>query len=371
MSNYTLYGAPFSMYTGKAKAYLRYKEISLDDVFSSAEVYKKIIIPNTGVKFIPVVKTPDDQYIQDTSEIIDQIELRHPEKPVYPSTPKQKLVSLLFELYADEWLLIPAMHYRWNFKANFPFIHQEFGSIVAPKMPAFIQIFLGKLVASRFKKVVPVLGITPNTIPAIEKWYQEEFLAAFDHHLSNYQFLLGDAPCIGDFGLFGPLYTLLCRDPYPKKLMKAIAPNVVDWTERMKDASDVYGDFLPNDEIPETLYPILSDIFDTQWPVLEETANRLSQWYSRETNNIRLGEPTKVPRTLGTHKFIIGDTEEERRVLPYSQWMMQRPLNFYHSLNSDEQKEMEPLLKKINGLYAMRFYVKTQISRVNNRFVIE
>ena len=70
MSNkYKLYGAPFSLYTGKARAYLINKRLPYEEVFSSLKVYKKIIIPHTGVRFIPVVKTPQDEYIQDLSLI--------------------------------------------------------------------------------------------------------------------------------------------------------------------------------------------------------------------------------------------------------------------------------------------------------------
>ena len=369
MSNYTLYGAEFSLYSGKARAYLNYKNIPFEEVLSTAKVYKNIIVPKTGVKFIPVVKTPDDEYLQDTTNIIDQLEVKHPEKPVYPTTPKQQIVSLLLELYGDEWLLIPAMHYRWNHD-NFPFIYQEFGRIVNPNLPKFIRGFLGKKIGSRFKDVVPMLGSTDKTIPAIEKWYEQEFLVDFDHHLSKYPFLLGDVPCVGDFGFFGPLYAHLYRDPYPGKLMKEIAPNVADWVERMKDASAVEGEFLADDEIPETLFPILTNLFDLQWPVLEDMANKLAEWYSRETNDIHLEQPREIPRRLGTHEFNIGGVKEQRLVLPYSQWMMQRPLNLYHSLSSKEKKEMEPLLKQINGLYAMRFNLETQVTRINNKFVI-
>jgi len=369
MSNYTLYGAEFSLYSGKARAYLRYKNIAFDEVLSTASVYKNIIQPKTGVKFIPVVKTPDGQYLQDTTNIIDLLELKHPEKPVYPSTAKQRMVSLLLELYGDEWLLIPAMHYRWNHD-NFPFIYREFGSIVSPNMPNLIKGFVGKKIGNRFKNVVPMLGITKKTIPAIENWYENGFLAAFDQHLQIHPFLLGDVPSIGDFGFFGPLYAHLYRDPYPGKLMKEIAPNVAKWVERMLDASSVEGDFLENDEVPETLIPILTHLFENQWPVLEDTASRLADWYSRETNDIHLDQPTVIPRRLGTHKFNIDGIEEQRLVLPYSQWMMQRPLNLYHSFSSEEKKQIEPLLKQINGLYAMRFNLEVQVTRVDNQFVI-
>jgi len=369
MSNYSLYGTEFSMYSGKARAYLKYKNVPFEDILSTASVYKKIIVPETGVKFIPVVKTPGGEYLQDTTNIIDQLEVKFPEKSVYPTTIKQRLVSLLLELYGDEWLLIPAMHYRWNHD-NYPFIYQEFGRIVNPKLPGFIRTFFGKKIGRRFKNVVPMLGITNKTIPAIEKWYEQDFLPTLDFHLSKYPFLLGNAPCVGDFGFFGPLYAHLNRDPYPAKLMQEIAPNVVAWMERMKDASSVQGEFLENDEIPETLLPILTNLFDVQWPILEETANKLSEWYSRETNDIHLEQPTAIPRRLGMHSFTIDGVEEQRLILPYSQWMMQRPLNLYHSFSSKEKREVEPLLKQINGLYAMRFDLETQITRVDNKFVI-
>ena len=41
-NKYTLYGAEFSLYSGKARAYLRYKKLAFDEVLSTVTVYKKI-----------------------------------------------------------------------------------------------------------------------------------------------------------------------------------------------------------------------------------------------------------------------------------------------------------------------------------------
>ena len=114
-NNYTLYGTEFSLYSGKVRAYLKYKNIPYQEVHPTISTYKKIIVPKTGVSYIPVLQTPNDDYLQDTTHIIDTLEKDFPENSIYPTTPKQRLVSLLFELYGDEWLLIPAMHYRWNY----------------------------------------------------------------------------------------------------------------------------------------------------------------------------------------------------------------------------------------------------------------
>ena len=134
-----LYGAEFSLYSGKARCYLRYKKIPFDEVLSSLSVYKETIIPNTGVRFIPVVKTPAGCYLQDTSHIIDSLEKSFPMHSVMPDTPNQRLAALLLELYGDEWLLMPAMHYRWNFD-NFPFIFDEFlANVLVPGFVASCQ----------------------------------------------------------------------------------------------------------------------------------------------------------------------------------------------------------------------------------------
>ena len=67
-----------------------------------------------GRAYQPILETTAGEFVQDTTEIIDFIEPRHPEPSVYPSSPCQRLVALLLELYGDEGLTKPAMHYRWN-----------------------------------------------------------------------------------------------------------------------------------------------------------------------------------------------------------------------------------------------------------------
>jgi len=140
---YVLFGTAFSLYTAKLRAYLQLKNIPFVEKLATRAVYKKHIVPNTGVRIIPVLLTPQGQYLQDTAVIIEYLEALYPQTPILPPDPSAKLVAMLFELWADEWLLIPAMHYRWN-KANFPFLYQEFGRVLAPLAPRFIRAFWGK-----------------------------------------------------------------------------------------------------------------------------------------------------------------------------------------------------------------------------------
>lgn len=363
-NKYTLYGAPLSLYSGKARAYLKFKQIPFEEVFSSMKVYKEIIIPETGVRFVPVVKTPDQQYIQDTSVIIDQLELAFPERSVVPQNAKQNLVSSLLELWGDEWLLIPAMHYRWNHD-NFPFIYEEFGKIVMPNMPKLIRRFVGKKAGSKFRGFVPLLGITDKTIPEIEDWYENHVLNILDAHFAQYDYLLGSRPCRGDFGLIGPLYAHLYRDPAPGKLMKRIAPNVVKWVERMNSVEQPLGEWLNDDQIPETLLPILQRLFEEFWPVLESTHEHVNNWIRDNPDK------NKLPRMIGEHDFTIGNVTEKRAISSFHQWKLQRVIDQYVSFQGNDKSTVDDLLKQLGGYQAMQITFNSRVSRQNNVLLVE
>src|SRR6185436_14160208 len=51
VNEHKLIGAEVSYYTGKVRAYLRYKAIAFEEISASAEVYRDAIIPRTGVRF--------------------------------------------------------------------------------------------------------------------------------------------------------------------------------------------------------------------------------------------------------------------------------------------------------------------------------
>jgi glutathione S-transferase len=360
---YTLYGTEFSLYTGKTRAYLRYKQIPFDEVLASIKVYKKIILPKTGVRFIPVLKTPDGNYIQDTSVIIDTLESEFPQYSVTPTAPKQRLVSAIMEMWADEWLLLPAMHYRWNHD-NFPFIYEEFGKIMLPYMPGFIRAIVGKKIGAKFKGFVPMLGITEKSIPAIETWYEQQVLPMLDAHFARHDFLLGSRPCTGDFGLIGPLYAHLYRDPAPAKLMRRLAPNLAKWVERMNQPNTELGQWCVKDRIPETLLPILKQQFAEFWPVLVDSANMTQAWIQNNPNI------KKLPRALGEHTFQIGDISEKRIVRSFSQWKLQRVLDVYQTMRDDEKLSIDPLLKKLGGYDLMQTNISSKVTRENNILVV-
>jgi len=362
---YTMYGAGFSLYSGKLRTYLRKKGIGFVEKSPSILTYKRFIVPRTGVKFIPVLHTPEDEVLQDTTAIIDALEPRFPERGVYPTTPRQHLAALLLELYGDEWLLIPAMHYRWNFpNENLPFVYDEFGAMAFPWFPKIIRRMLGKRIGARFQGFVPRLGITDKTRPAIETAY-EQLLTDLNAHFAEHRFLLGDRPSIGDFGMIGPMYAHLYRDPYPGRLMREKAPDVAAWVERMIAAEPAAGEFLPADEIPDTLWPVLRRMACEQVPVLVDTEWRLSEWRRENPDAV------EIPRVLGEHHFEIEGVFGQRMVLPYALWRWQRPRDYYHALTGEARRRAADVAQRLNLRVALSARPRIRLVRRDNRFIIE
>jgi glutathione S-transferase len=335
---------------------MRFKGLDWEEVTATGEIYKSIILPTIGAAIVPVLATADGLYVQDTTDIIDFLEAAHPAVSVYPDTPLQKLVALMLELYGDEWLVIPAMHYRWSvLDQQHDFIMAEFGRMSAPDATHEEQVVIGERTSKMFRGSVPMLGITADTIPAIEETYLE-LLDQLDRHFSQFDFLLGSRPGIGDFGLMGPLYAHLGRDPVPKALMQARAPNVHAWVERMNNPAPLAGEFLSDDEIPATLLPILQTMCRDQLPDVLDVIRHNASWLEQNPGG-------DIPRYLGMHPFRIGSASGERVVHSYAQWMFQRPWAHYHSLPPQERAAADVLLKAIGGFDALNTDITRWVAR--------
>lgn len=335
-----LYGAPASLFSGKARSYLDWKRIGYAEQMPSPEVMREVIVPAVGYPVVPVVRKEDGTIVQDTTSIIDHFEAETGGPSVYPDTPMQKLVALLFELYGDEWLVIPAMHYRWNY--NEQWIYGEFGKANVPDGSAAEQLERGREIGQRFKGFVPMLGINKDTIPAIEQSY-EALLADLEAHFAAHAYLLGTRPSIGDFGLIGPLYAHLYRDPESGRLMKRLAPNVALWVERMMNPeAPLSGDFLQDDAIPETLLPVLRRMMGEQLPHLAQVAKLYTAW-------TRANPGAAIPRAVGMAPYTVEGVTGERFASPFSLWMLQRPLDVYRGLNEADTAAADALLEAIGG----------------------
>lgn len=362
MSQYTLYGAEVSYYTGKARAYLRWRGAPFTEQLATQAVYREVILPNVGWPVIPVLRAPDGTILQDTADIIDYVEAREGlSPPAIPKGPLQRFVAQLLHLYADEWLVIPAMHYRWNY--NEDWAYGEFGALSVPDAARADQYETGKAIARPFRGALPVLGIHPETVPGVEKSY-EAFLADFSRHLETSPYLLGCRPCLADFAFIGPLYAHLYRDPASGELMKRIAPKVADWVERTHAGERGTGELAADDSAPETLEPILARQMREQFPALEETVKLFADW------SADLPAGTFLPRGLGEIQVRIEGTEGTAQARTFPLLRMQTVTDAYDALDEAAKEKADALLERVRGAPLKTFRLPRRLTRTNFRLAL-
>lgn len=357
---YILVGTEASQFTGKARAFLRWARMDFVEQSATPEVYRDLIEPRVGFPVIPVLITPDDQLVQDTSEIMDFVEARHPSSPELRPGPVQHFASLLFELYADEWLAMAAMHYRWAY--NEAWITAEMGRVARPLASAEEQLSIGRMMAERGRQQEHMLGVSEQTHSGIEAHY-EGFLADFSAHLRLHPFLLGGRPTRGDFALYGPLYGPLYRDPASGAVMRRLAPLVTEWVERMSEAKSPPSGIVGGDQIPATLLPLLKRQMSEQLPELVDSVAVYGEWATVQPSGAR------APRSVGDHEFIVGGRRGERQVRSVALWRLQGVLDAYAALDSDSQARADQLLDSVGGMALTTLVLPRRLERRDFRLV--
>ena len=328
MLPFRFYAAEISYFSAKVRPALRYKGIHFVEVLPDM----RVILQRTGLAFIPIVVTPEDETLQDSSEILDALEARFPSPPLYPETPVQRIVNLLLELYADEFLLLPAMHYRWSFAESEAKARGDFAALVGDAEWA-------NTFADRMKGALPILGVDAATAPAIES-HLEGLLDALSAHFAVQPFLLGEHPALADCALLGPFYAHLYLDAVPGRLLRERAPRVCHWIERMnRPDPEAPGTWLPDDRLAPTLRPLLERIGRDAVPLLLDGIAAFEEWA-----DARPEEAVEPPRMVGVHETRLGGVACRRGTSAYSLWMLQRTLDAYRSLDGEERAAVDAAL---------------------------
>jgi len=351
------YGWPVSPYSAKTRAYLKFKGADFDDVEPTARKLMWTIRRAVGRMVMPTILTPEGEWLQDTSEIIDTFEKRLGGNSITPMGPRQALASALLELHGDEWLPTIAMHTRWSIPENAAFARKEFGRYGFPYLPTRLSRRMTAPIADRMAGYLPILGIQSETIPGIEKFIRDT-VGILQVHFAKYPFLLGTRPCLGDFALYGPLWAHAYRDPGSTKYFSE-APDVVAWFERLANPTGEAGEFLADDEVPATLDPLFETLFAEQMVFVVALIDAIDTWCADNP------DATRVPRSLGPHQLVIGGHRGTRKFVTFTQWMAQRPYDVYAASTGDDRGSVDAWLARVGGTEAMSRQIKNRFVRRN------
>lgn len=253
---YRILAGPGSPYSHKVRAALRYRRIphdwtvplgGFDGTANCAGLasYKK--------RLLPVVLYPDGSAWNDSTPILHEMESLHPEGPsILPPTPGQRFLARLVEDFADEWLAVILMAFRWTSQEDVAFCaRRQMSGWLGDVDESALSLGIEKFTARQQMVRNLIGGGDPTTHAALEG----EYLALLDileRGRSRRLFLFGQRPSIADFALYGML-SQLAIDPSPAHLMRTHAIRTYQWTHWVDDLSGHQGDWAEDPTADQTL----------------------------------------------------------------------------------------------------------------------
>ena len=370
----TLWGTPHSFYTGKVRSYLIKKGLPFREQTLADPRFKAHVVPTVRHMVVPVVELPDGTLLQDSAEIVEVLEARYPDTPMLPPTPVQRCVAMLLDAFGTEGLLAPGMHYRWSYRSvQESFLQAEFGRALYYGTSRDERNAAGRAIMDYFSNFLPGLGVTPETIPAIESSY-EALLEVLDAHFQCHPYLLGCRATSADFGFMAPMFAHLGRDPVPAQLMKMKAPNVYRWTERMNLANITDGEFpacdgqwLADDAIPATLEPVLAHIFADWGPQWLADAALFNDWSTGQPAGtlVEVRNERKVHQTLGMVTAPLRGVPMTRGSAPNGLWLLDKALTASAALNGAAAERGRALFARTGGERVMAIQLACRMRRVD------
>jgi glutathione S-transferase len=253
-SEFRIFGSELSPYSVKVRSYFRYKGLPHEWIARSpavqAEFQRYAKLP-----LVPLVVTPDDVGLQDSTPIIEQIEARHPDPSIVPADATLAFLSALLEEYGDEWGNKWMFHYRWFYQPDTWATAERIALQMMGDKGTLAVAEARGAVAERMTGRLGFVGSSDKTRATIEGSFKR-VLGLLEAHLATRPYLLGGRPSMADLGLWGQLYEA-ATDPTPGAIMRASSPKVMAWVRRMVSPS-LEGPFEAWGTLAPTLSPLLT-----------------------------------------------------------------------------------------------------------------
>ena len=227
---YVIYGGELSYFTRKLEAACIFYGVPFEmrnkNLNDPATIESR-----SGTHQVPVLHTPENWMIGDTTPIMHLLDERYPSRRMFPVGPAGVLVQALEE-YFDEWVARTMVHYRWHYPES-----AEFASL---KMAEG-----NSEVAERVRSWGPRACRATGTDSEVQRQAAEDeygrIIEAAEHQLTNTRYLLGDRPTAVDCIVLGGLRAHTLMDPDPKRVYTDYA-EVVAFSEGSRDAWEGSGE---------------------------------------------------------------------------------------------------------------------------------
>jgi glutathione S-transferase len=318
-----LLGAQCSRYSARVRSYFIKKRIAYVERVPTAWTFEVTIARRFGDTAVPVVVTPDGEWLADSELILDHFEARQPRDPIQPPDPLHAFFATLADVWASEFWQPVDLATRWLGRTEYPWWFEELGGGMLPGFPKAVQNAFARKVARMIQAHLPRLGASRETAPLIWRWAART-MDALDTHFATHPYLLGKRATRFDYGLIVPFYGHLVRDPWSRDEFLLPRANLHAWVWRMNQpypAAEAPPFEAPGVPLPATLAPIVRSIFDEFLPFVEATLDEVLRAGPRAAKGVR------IPRFLGEVSYPYADGTHRRLALPFTLWLVQRALD--------------------------------------------
>ena len=232
-AKYIVYGGELSYFTRKLEAALIFYGLDFE-VRAKASANVREIETRAGTHQVPVLHTPENWMIADTTPLLHMLDARVPSRRLVPEGPLGVLVSVLEE-YFDEWVARTMVHYRWHYPRSAEFASSKMAG-GNPEAAARVREWGPRACRATGTD-------SPHQQRAAEDEYQR-ILAAMEQQLGETPYMLGSRPTALDCILLGGLRAHTNMDPDPRE-KTAGYPRVIEWSDGLADNWSGGGELAP------------------------------------------------------------------------------------------------------------------------------
>ena len=251
MADYTLYVMSNSPYSDKIRMYLRLKRLPFVEVRENLRNREQVLRARTGKTMVPVVLTPDDQALNDSTHIVRTLEGVHPQPALRPADPGRRGLDALLEEYADEWVVRGMLASRWWHDPD----AEQNRAIIAADMtcgaPEVGMAVARDMFPRGITATLPPMGATREALP----FFLDDLRGLchdLDTLLQGYRFLGGAQPTVADLAFYGQLNQIR-RDPTGGKLVgDAVLAHLQRWFADVERRADGEPAEHPGTEPPDS-----------------------------------------------------------------------------------------------------------------------
>lgn len=229
--SYVLYGPDPSAFTRKLETALRFYGAPFRRVREIGAERAELQL-RAGTHQVPVLCTPENWVLADTTPIMRLLDSRYPRRRLFPDGPEGFLAHVLEDVL-DEWVSRVYVHYRWHYPENTRYALARLGGDIVGD-PATLTDW--------GQRSCRATGTERMSQRAFAEAEYLALLAAGEDQLTHTNYLLGDRPCAVDAALLGGLRAHIHHDPLPDL---GEFPAVVAYAEGSRDGWEGAGELAP------------------------------------------------------------------------------------------------------------------------------